>query len=278
MDVRCERCRAQYVFDDDQVTPQGLTVQCTNCGHVFRVKKKELVVTVPVRPEELAEAPMPATAAAPRTHPAAPEQRWTIRQAGGATLTFTELTTLQKWIVERKVGREDEVSQGADAWVRLGTIGELSAFFQVVEAADRGRRAGPSSGTAPYPPPPFPSGAFPFPPPGQGAAPPQPAPAVASGARPATAPGLDAEELAAVGHGRRRGPAFGLVAALVVTVGAAAYVFLPSLLGGAPAPTSPPPAAPPPAEAAPAPAPAPASVAVPITIEVKPTGPGAEPP
>jgi predicted Zn finger-like uncharacterized protein len=38
MDVRCERCRAQYVFDDDQVTAAGLTVQCTNCAHVFRVK------------------------------------------------------------------------------------------------------------------------------------------------------------------------------------------------------------------------------------------------
>ena len=53
MDVRCERCRAQYVFDDEQVTPAGLTVQCTNCGHVFKVKKKELVVTVPVKPDEL---------------------------------------------------------------------------------------------------------------------------------------------------------------------------------------------------------------------------------
>src|SRR5512145_2023681 len=66
MDVRCERCRAQYVFDDDQVTPGGLTVQCTNCGHVFKVKVKELVVTVPVKPGEGDDAPIPATAAAPK--------------------------------------------------------------------------------------------------------------------------------------------------------------------------------------------------------------------
>jgi predicted Zn finger-like uncharacterized protein len=66
MDVRCERCRAQYLFDDEQVTPSGLTVQCTNCGHVFRVRKKELVVTLPVRPGELVGTPLPATAAAPR--------------------------------------------------------------------------------------------------------------------------------------------------------------------------------------------------------------------
>src|SRR5512147_2432796 len=75
MDVRCERCRAQYVFDDDQVTPAGLTVQCTNCGHLFKVKKKELVVTVPVKPDEVEGTPMPATAAAQkpaRTHASVP--------------------------------------------------------------------------------------------------------------------------------------------------------------------------------------------------------------
>src|SRR6266540_1112870 len=67
MDVRCERCRAQYVFDDDQVTPSGLTVQCTNCGHLFKVKKKELVVTVAVKPGDFEGEPLPATAAAPRS-------------------------------------------------------------------------------------------------------------------------------------------------------------------------------------------------------------------
>jgi predicted Zn finger-like uncharacterized protein len=66
MDVRCERCRAQYLFDDDQVTPTGLTVQCTNCGYVFRVKKKELVVTLPVKPDEVQGSPLPANAVAPR--------------------------------------------------------------------------------------------------------------------------------------------------------------------------------------------------------------------
>src|SRR5512141_2612281 len=102
MDVRCERCRAQYVFDDDQVTPSGLTVQCTNCGHVFKVKKKELVVTVPVKPDELDAAPIPATAAAPRSGAAAPAapveprepaREWRVRQASGNIFTFRELTT-----------------------------------------------------------------------------------------------------------------------------------------------------------------------------------------
>ena len=148
MDVRCERCRAQYVFDDDQVTEAGLAVQCSNCGHVFRVKKKALVVTVPVRPGEAAEArPLvasPATRAGmvpatpvPETTPIPEKKEWRVRQANGNVFTFKELTTLQKWIVERKVSRDDEISLSGDQWKRLGNIAELATFFQVVEAADR---------------------------------------------------------------------------------------------------------------------------------------------
>lgn len=192
MDVRCERCRAQYVFDDAQVTEAGLTVKCSNCGHLFKVKKKALVVTVPVKPGEDAgppviatsapsapEGPPPATGAAPSGPPAGaslpPEKReWRVRQANGNVFTFKELTTLQKWIVERKVARDDEISLSGDQWKRLGNIAELSTFFQVVEAAERGQ-PGPLPALTPLPMPPsgYPgTGAYPlgyppgYPPPG----------------------------------------------------------------------------------------------------------------
>ena len=51
MDVRCERCKTEYEFDDARITEAGVTVKCTTCGHVFKVKKKALVVTVPVKPD-----------------------------------------------------------------------------------------------------------------------------------------------------------------------------------------------------------------------------------
>jgi predicted Zn finger-like uncharacterized protein len=186
MDVRCERCRAQYVFDDDQVTPGGLTVQCTNCGHVFRVKVKELVVTVPVKPGEMDSVPIPATAAAPKppgSAPAAPEspapsapqpaapaaapqpalapigghkpddkmKEWRVRQANGNLFTFKELTTLQKWIVEQKVSRDDEISLSGDQWKRLGNIAELASFFQVVEAAETAKTHAAMPAVTPLP-------------------------------------------------------------------------------------------------------------------------------
>src|SRR5512133_1527237 len=269
MDVRCERCRAQYVFDDEQVTPGGLTVQCTNCGHVFRVKVKELVVTVPVKPGELDSVPIPATAAAPKPAaarpkgspepsaapastaspaPAAPPsgslkaeekaKEWRVRQANGNVFTFKELTTLQKWIVEQKVARDDEISLSGDQWKRLGNIAELASFFQVVEAAESARAHGPMPAVTPIPmpnvsvypviqaPPGYPSGypsgypqpsfpppppSFAVPPPATTPAPPPRAPAATQAphaARPARPAGravdvkLDEADLGSVKRGR----------------------------------------------------------------------------
>ncbi len=136
MDVRCERCKAQYVFDDEQVTPSGLAVQCTNCGHLFKVKKKELVVTVAVKPGEIEGEPMPASAAAPRVSGHAPAdarsepREWRVRSPGGSVRTCRELTTVQKWIVEGKIARDDEISVGGDTWKRLGDIEELETLLR----------------------------------------------------------------------------------------------------------------------------------------------------
>jgi predicted Zn finger-like uncharacterized protein len=188
MDVRCERCRAQYVFDDAQVTEAGLTVKCSNCGHLFKVKKKALVVTVPLKPGDATEPPVTATSApaapaltppatTPSGSPIPPEKReWRVRQANGNVFTFKELTTLQKWIVEKKVSRDDEISLSGDQWKRLGNIAELATFFQVVEAAERGQSAPPPALTPlPMPPPAYPGrGAYPMAYP-QGYAPPVPA-------------------------------------------------------------------------------------------------------
>ena len=65
------------------------------------------------------------------------ERGWMLRSAATAeVLRFRELTTLQQWIVERKVTREDEISRGGDNWKKLGGIAELASFFHVVEQAE----------------------------------------------------------------------------------------------------------------------------------------------
>lgn len=121
MDVRCDKCGTEYEFDDDKVTPQGVNVKCTSCGHVFRVAQ----VTA-LRKE-------------PQAPPGIGQGEWMIRQGAGNVFRFKELTTLQKWIVERKVARDDEISKTGQTWKRLGNIAELATFFQVVDQPGSGQ-------------------------------------------------------------------------------------------------------------------------------------------
>ena len=74
-----------------------------------------------------------------------------MRQASGNVFTFRELTTLQKWIVERKVTRDDEISLTGESWKRLGNIAELASFFQVVDEAQRASPPAAAAGAAPLP-------------------------------------------------------------------------------------------------------------------------------
>jgi predicted Zn finger-like uncharacterized protein len=39
MDVRCEKCGTEYELDESRLKPAGVSVKCTTCGHVFRVRR-----------------------------------------------------------------------------------------------------------------------------------------------------------------------------------------------------------------------------------------------
>ena len=116
MDVKCENCSTEYEFDDAKVTAAGITVKCTHCGHLFRVSRRSKV----------AEAP---ATAAPRS------RHWMIRNRHGEIREFRDLSTLQQWIVARKVARDDEISKTGETWKKLGSIVELAGVFSAVDAA-----------------------------------------------------------------------------------------------------------------------------------------------
>ena len=59
----------------------------------------------------------------------------------GKTHRFRDSTTLQKWVVERRVGRTDRVCPPGGAWRRLGDVDELRPFFDLVDQADRAAAA-----------------------------------------------------------------------------------------------------------------------------------------
>ena len=116
MDVRCDRCHTEYEFDEARLTEAGVAVRCTSCGNVFRVS----------RPPAMAA---PIDLERPR--------QWKVRRNDGQVYALKDLPELQRWIVERRVSRDDEVSLSGEAWRKLGGMPELASFFDVVEAAEQ---------------------------------------------------------------------------------------------------------------------------------------------
>lgn len=117
MDVTCSRCQSVYEFEDTLVSPKGVVVRCTHCGHLFKIFP-------------------------PGTSPALPEESgWMLRREDGTVFAIDKFTTLQKWIGQGKVTRRDELSRTGESWKRLGDIVELSPFFDLVERSGTSQRA-----------------------------------------------------------------------------------------------------------------------------------------
>src|SRR3954466_16042999 len=93
MDVRCEKCMTVYEFDDSKVGDQGVTVKCTQCGNLFKVKRRETTAEMPfgvnMRPpgpvaatvRDKASTPAPAARPAVTTPP--PRERTPTPQRSG---------------------------------------------------------------------------------------------------------------------------------------------------------------------------------------------------
>ncbi len=169
MDVRCEKCQTEYELDESRLKPGGVTVKCTNCGHMFKIRKRANTnVGVPQsvtieprarqgsnRPESVtAEAPVRPSHDAPTkiadlpSGPNAAERQWLVRLENGDTKMCRELATLQQWIVAGVVSRESLISRTGKTWKRLGDVGELGQYFVIADEA-RAQRAVKPTGKGP---------------------------------------------------------------------------------------------------------------------------------
>ncbi len=168
MDVRCEKCQTEYELDESKLKPGGVTVKCTSCGHMFKVRRRITAVGPAVIGQPASRATRPPTLS--EKLPAKPSgtlsetvvtatsemmaaamvaegdktstlqmpeltRPWLIRLSDGEILTCQELLTLQKWIAAGRVDRSAEISRTGKKWKMLGGIGELSSFFEIADEA-----------------------------------------------------------------------------------------------------------------------------------------------
>ena len=131
MQIACDQCQAQYDIDPPAapfVRDQDLVFRCTACGNSILVKQGGEVspeTVSPVEPEQ--------------PEPAPQETRSILLRQDGKTYHVKDQATLQRWIVERRVVREDEISMGGQDWKRVGDFEGFHVFFDLIERADRGK-------------------------------------------------------------------------------------------------------------------------------------------
>lgn len=172
MDVRCEKCQTEYELDEARLKPGGVTVKCTNCGHMFKIRRRTItnVGAPPVPRETGAPAPRPPTPpramppaipaisvggvpppapagradsifddvapqTAPDEAPTTVERQWLIRLENGEQKSCRELATLQQWIIAGVITRESLISRTGKTWKRLGDVAELGQYFNIADEA-----------------------------------------------------------------------------------------------------------------------------------------------
>jgi len=152
MDVRCEKCQTEYELDEARLKPGGVTVKCTNCGHMFKIRKRSNT-NVGAPPPDAQRPRSPSSkdsilgedTAVRAPEGASDERQWLIRLENGEQKSCRELATLQQWIVAAVVTRESLISRSGKTWKRLGDIAELTQYFTIADEA-RTKRADKQTG------------------------------------------------------------------------------------------------------------------------------------
>ena len=107
MEVICDRCNAEYEFEEALVSTGGTTVKCTNCGHLFKVYRAS------------------PTSNRPRNHGHA----WTIQYESGRKEQVSTLRDITHRMTAGQLGPADQISRTGRVFRKLGEIEELQHFF-----------------------------------------------------------------------------------------------------------------------------------------------------
>jgi len=130
--IVCDNCGAEYeveVGDDLGSQPgRGLRFRCSACGHTFSIS------------DDSARSGERSSEHGAQAAPVEAPPQMLLKQEG-KVYQVEDVATLQRWIVERRVLREDMLSIGGLKWEPVGSRRELQVFFHLIEHAERGEGA-----------------------------------------------------------------------------------------------------------------------------------------
>jgi hypothetical protein len=149
--IQCENCSVEHELDPPAwVVSSGrpFRFRCSSCGHSQMVSPAKAnpedapprARTEPAPPQLLPDAQ--AVQAPPSESGSAPPVY--LKQDGKVYLV-RDWATVQRWIMERRVEREDLVSEGGVRWEPIGNRPELGSFFAAVEQLEAQEQQPPAA-------------------------------------------------------------------------------------------------------------------------------------
>lgn len=109
MIIRCTKCSTEFALDPSQVGPEGVTLRCSVCSHMFHAEPDPDAVSAP----------------------------WKLATVEKHLFTLPDLRHVLEHIEDGRLRPDDQISRTGQAWLKLGELPELSALFIGAEGLPR---------------------------------------------------------------------------------------------------------------------------------------------
>lgn len=123
--IVCKQCQAEYELDPPAVPfarDQDLVFRCSSCG-----------TSIPIRTDTEADD----ESVSPTDVPVQAHSGGFVLRQEGQTYNVGDTAMLQRWIVERRVGADDEISEDGGPFLRVGDNESFRIFFQLVQDVEQ---------------------------------------------------------------------------------------------------------------------------------------------
>ncbi len=127
MIIRCTKCSTEFPLDPSQVGPEGVTLRCSVCSHMFHAEPD------------------------PDATPAPP---WKLVTAEKHMFSLPDLRRVVEQVADGRLRPEDQISRTGATFIKLGELPELSSLFIGAEGLPRVFRAAETSPAGELGPPP----------------------------------------------------------------------------------------------------------------------------